>query len=110
MIRQPLHIHSLQSIPSNDAKKRDRSPNASLRITRDDGFKRPRSHREIVDEWNKEGIRAVHGFCENRWAHFKTQHETVLEEWKTKLEQAIVDFRVQFNMDGHLLVTLAGTR
>jgi hypothetical protein len=101
---------SLQTIPSNDAKKRDRSPNASLRTTRDDGFKRPRSHREIIDEWNKEGIRAVHGFCENRRVHMKTQHETVLEEWRTKLEQAIADFRVQFNMDGHLSDTLMTTQ
>ncbi len=38
---------SLQSIPPNDVKKRNRSPNASLRAARDDGFKRPRSHREI---------------------------------------------------------------
>ncbi len=87
---------SLQSIPSNDAKKRDRSPNTSIRANRDDGFKRNCSHREIIDRWNKEGIRAVHGFCENRRAHTKTQHETVLEEWRTKLEQAIADFRVQF--------------
>jgi hypothetical protein len=77
---------SLQSIPSNDAKKRDRSPNASLRATRDDGFKRPRSHRETIDDWNKEDIRAVHGFCENRRAHMKTQHETVLEEWLTRFK------------------------
>jgi hypothetical protein len=101
---------SLQSIPPNDAKKRDRSPNAYIRATRDDGFKRPRSHREIIDEWNKEGIRAVHGFCESRRAHLKTQHETLLEEWRTKFEQAIADFRVQFNMDGHLSDTMMTTQ
>ena len=99
---------SLQSIPSNDAKKRDRSPNAALRVTRDD--KRSRSHREIIDEWNKVGLRAVYGFCEDKRAHVKTQHETVLEEWKTRLEQAIADFRVQFNMDGHLSDTKMTTQ
>ncbi len=26
----------------------------------------------------------------------------MLEEWRTNLEQALADFRVQFNMDGHL--------
>ncbi len=76
---------SLQSIPPNDGKKRDRSPNAQLRSARDDGFKKPRSHREIIDDWNKEGTRAVHGFCENRRAHMKTQCEGVLEDWRTKL-------------------------
>ncbi len=32
----------------------------------------------------------------------KTQCDEVLEEWCTKLEQAIANFRVHFNMDGHL--------
>ncbi len=40
----------------------------------------------------------------------KTQHETVLEGWRTSLEQAISDFRVQFNMDGHLSDTLMTTQ
>ena len=101
---------SLQSIPSNDAKKRDRSPNATLRANRVDGIKKSRSHREIIDDWNKEGIRAVHGFCENKRSHMKTQHETVLETWRTSLEQAISNFRVQFNMDGHLSDTLMTTQ
>jgi hypothetical protein len=34
----------------------------------------------------------------------------VLEEWRTKLEQAIADFRVQFNMDGHLSDTSMTTQ
>jgi hypothetical protein len=93
-----------------DAKKRDRSPNAFIRATRDDGFKKPRSHREIIDDWNKESIRTVHGFCEQRRAHMKTQHETVLERRRTRLEQAIADFRVQFNMDGHLSDTTMTTQ
>jgi hypothetical protein len=40
----------------------------------------------------------------------KTQHESVLEEWQTRLEQAIADFRVQFNMDGHLSDTTMTTQ
>jgi hypothetical protein len=71
---------SLQSIPPNDGKKRDRSPNAQLRSTRNDDLKKPRSHREMINDWNKEGTRAVHGFCESRHAHMKTQCDVVLEE------------------------------
>ena len=36
----------------------------------------------------------------------KTQSDMVLEEWRTKLEQALADFRVHFNMDGHLSDTM----
>ncbi len=87
---------SLQSILSNDGKKRDRSPNALLRG----------SHRELIDDWNKEGTRAVHGFCESRRAHMKTQSEDVLEDWRTRLEQALADFKANFSMDGHLADTM----
>jgi hypothetical protein len=90
---------SLQTLPPGDGKKRDRSPNAQLRASRDDDFKKPRSHRELIDDWNREGTRAVHGFCESKRSHMKTQSDMVLEEWRTKLEQAIADYRVHFNMD-----------
>ena len=36
----------------------------------------------------------------------KTQSEVVLEGWRTQFEQALADFRVQFNLDGHLSYTL----
>ncbi len=36
----------------------------------------------------------------------KTQSEIVLEEWCTRLEQALADFRVHFSMDGHLTDTM----
>ncbi len=39
-------------------------------------------------------------------SHMKTQSDIALEEWRTKLEQALADFRVQFNMDGHLSNTM----
>ena len=97
---------SLQSIPSNDGKKRDRSPNDMLRGSRDDDFKKPRSHRELIDNWNKEGTHAVHGFCESRRSHMKTQSDIVLEEWRTRLEQALADFKVHFSMDGLLADTM----
>ena len=97
---------SLQSIPSNDGKKRDRSPNDMLRGSRDDDFKKPRSHRELIDNWNKEGTHAVHGFCESRRSHMKTRSDIVLEEWRTRLEQALADFRVHFSMDGVLADTM----
>ncbi len=96
---------SLQSITPHDGEKRDRSPAASLiRSARDDVFKNPRSHREMIDDWNKEGTLAVHGFCENRRAHMKTQSDAILETWRTNLEQALANFRVQFNAYGRTLV------
>jgi hypothetical protein len=36
----------------------------------------------------------------------KAQCDVVLEEWRTKLEQAIADFRVHFNIDGHFSDTM----
>ncbi len=35
-------------------------------------------------------------FCESKRSHMKTQSDAVLEEWRTNLEQALADFRVQF--------------
>ena len=98
---------SLQSIPPNDGKKRDRSPNVMIRGSRNDDFKKPRSQRELIDIWNKEGTHAVHGFCESRRAHMKTQSEIVLEDWRTRLEQALTDFKAHFSMDGRLADTMA---
>ena len=97
---------SLQSIPPNDGKKRDRSPNVMIRGSRNDDFKKPRSQRELIDIWNKEGTHAVHGFCESRRAHMKTQSEIVLEDWRTRLEQALTDFKAHFSMDGRLADTM----
>ena len=98
---------SLQSIPPNDGKKRDRSPNDMIRGSRNDDFKKPRSQRELIDIWNKEGTQAVHGFCESRRAHMKTQSEIVLENWRTRLEQALTDFKAHFSTDGRLVDTMA---
>ncbi len=36
----------------------------------------------------------------------KTQGSVVLEGWRTQLEQALEDFRAQFDVDGHLVDTL----
>jgi hypothetical protein len=78
-----------------------------IRGSRNDDFKKPRSQRELIDIWNKEGTQAVHGFCESRRAHMKTQSEIVLEDWRTRLEQALTDFKVHFRMDGRLADTMA---
>ena len=90
---------SLQSLSVNDGKKRDRSPNAQLRVSREDGLKKPRSQRELIDDWNKEGMRAVYDCCESTRDHMKTQMPIVLEGWRTKLEQALEDFRAHFEME-----------
>jgi hypothetical protein len=80
--------------PTSDGKKRDRSPGArqSHNNSRGVSFKKPRSRREIMEDWNEEGTRAVFLFCEDRSAEFKTQSDEVLEQVKFRVEQALDNF------------------
>ena len=97
---------SLQSLSVNDGKKRERSPNAQLRVSREDGCKKPRSQRELIDEWNKEGMRAVYDCCESTRDHMKAQSLGVLEALRTRLEQALEDFRAHFELNGRDVDTM----
>ncbi len=87
--------------PTSDGKKHDRSPmpRQPSGKSREVSFKKPRSRREIMEDWNEEGTRAVRSLCEDRKAEFKTQSDEVLEQLKLRVEQANDDFKTHFNAD-----------
>ncbi len=83
--------------PVGDGKKRERFPGARQSGNTKVTFKKPRSRREIMEDWNEEGTRATRTFCENRSAEFKTLSDEVLEQLKLRVEEANDDFKAQFN-------------
>jgi hypothetical protein len=92
--------------PVGDGKKRDRSPGAKRSGNNKVTFKKPRSRREIMEDWNEEGTRATRTFCEDRCAEFKTLSDEVLEQLKLKVKEANDILRLSFRRK-HVMQRLA---
>ena len=87
---------SLSPCPTGDGKKRDRSPGVKRSGNNKVTFKKPRSRREIMEDWNEEGNRVTRTFCEDRCPEFKTLSDEVLEQLKLKVKEANDDFKAHF--------------
>jgi hypothetical protein len=81
-----------------DCKKRDRSPGVKRSGNNKVTFKKPRSRREIMEDWNEEGNRVKKTFCEDRLAELKTLSDEVLEQMKLKVKEASDDFKAHLRV------------
>ena len=88
---------SLSPCPTGDGKKRDRSPGVKRSGNNKVTFKKPRSRREIMEDWNEEGNRVTRTFCEDRCSEFKTLSDEVLEQMKLNVKEASDDFKAHFD-------------